>query len=79
MDSRNCKPFLSGKEKDMSAPRFMREYISDKEKRLRQLTKDGGLTAEKFSDIQWEITKIVRAYEAGMIQIDEAMTALIEA
>ena len=63
----------------MNAPRFMREYINDKEKRLRQLTKDGGLTAEKLNDIQWEITKIVRAYEAGMIQIDEAMAALIEA
>lgn len=63
----------------MSAPRFMREYINDKERRLLVQMKDGKLTFEVFNDIQWEITKIVRAYEAGMIQIDEAMAALIEA
>lgn len=63
----------------MSAPRFMREYINDKERRLLALMKDGKLTYEGFRATQWEITKIVRAYEAGMIQIDEAMTALIEA
>lgn len=63
----------------MSAPRFMREYINDKERRLLVQMKDGKLTFEGFNEIHWEITKIVRAYEAGTIQIDEAMTALIEA
>jgi hypothetical protein len=57
----------------------MREYINDKERRLLAQMKAGKLTYEGFRDTQWEITKIVRAYEAGMIQIDEAMTALIEA
>lgn len=63
----------------MSAPRFMREYVSDKERRLLLQVKDGKLTAEGFHEISCQITKVIRAYECGTIGVDDAMTELVKA